>query len=96
MIWFLSRRWAPQASSDEHLIQLWLDGRSRHTRRVYEADSRAFLAHAGCPLRAVTVGEVQAYGATVEHLAPASLARKLSAVKSLLSFARRLGLAYPW
>ena len=29
----------PQASSDEHLIQLWLDGRSRHTRRVYEADS---------------------------------------------------------
>jgi site-specific recombinase XerD len=81
----------PQASSDEHLIQLWLDGRSRHTRRVYEADARAFLAHAGRPLRAITVGEVQSYRATLEYLAPPSQARKLSAVKSLLSFARRLG-----
>jgi site-specific recombinase XerD len=58
---------------------------------VYEADSQAFLAHAGRPLRSVTVGEVQSYRATLEHLAPASRARKLSAVKSLLSFARRLG-----
>jgi integrase/recombinase XerD len=82
---------ASQASSDAHLIQLWLDGRSRHTRRVYEADACAFLAHAAVPLRAVTLGELQAYRASLELLAPASQARKLSAVKSLLSFARRLG-----
>src|SRR5260370_11306496 len=81
---------APQASSDEHLIQLWLDGRSRHTRRVYEADSRAFLAHARCPLRSVTVGEVQSYRATLDHLAPASQARKLSPAQSLPSLARPL------
>jgi hypothetical protein len=31
---------APQASSDEHLIQLWLDGRYRRTRRVDEAGRR--------------------------------------------------------
>lgn len=82
---------AAQASRDEQLMRLWLDGRSRHTRRVYDADARAFLAHAGRALRSVTVGEVQSYRATLEHLAPASQARKLSAVKSLLSFARRLG-----
>jgi integrase/recombinase XerD len=87
----ISASLASQASSDEHLIQLWVDGRSRHTRRVYEADARAFLAHAGRPLGSVTVGEVQSYRATLQHLAPASQARKLSAVKSLLSFARRLG-----
>ena len=80
-----------QASSDEGLIGLWLDGRSRHTRRAYEADARAFLAHAGRSLRSITVGEVQAYRASLEGLAPASQARKLSAVKSLLAFARRLG-----
>jgi integrase/recombinase XerD len=80
-----------QAVSDDHLINLWLDGRSRHTQRAYEADARAFLAHAARPLRFTTVGDVQAYRASLAALAPASQARKLSAVKSLLSFARRLG-----
>jgi integrase/recombinase XerD len=80
-----------QATNDDHLIDLWLHGRSAGTRRAYESDARAFLAHAGKLIRAVTVGDVQAYGLSLAHLATASQAQKLSAVKSLLSYAHRLG-----
>ncbi len=80
-----------QAGSDEVLIRLWLDGRSHHTVRAYEADARAFLAHVDKPLRAVVVGDVQGFAATLAGLAPASGARKIGAVKSLVSFGHRLG-----
>ncbi len=81
----------PQAHDDETMLRLWLDGKADHTQRAYAADVNAFLAYVGRPLRTVTVGDVQAYGATFAHLAPASRARKLGSVKSLLSFAHRLG-----
>jgi site-specific recombinase XerD len=80
-----------QAESDAALLTLWLHGRGVHTCRAYEADARAFLAHAGKPLCSVTVGDVQRFGDSLADLAPASRARKLSAVKSLLTFAHRLG-----
>ena len=80
-----------QSTSDETTIALWLHGRSAGTRRAYESDARSFFAAAGRSLREVTVGDVQAFGAGMAHLASASQARKLSAVKSLLSFAHRIG-----
>jgi site-specific recombinase XerD len=80
-----------QADSDEHVLQLWLDGRSRHTVRAYGNDAREFLCHVGKPLALVTVGDVQDYGASAKHLSTASRARKLSVVKSLLTFAHRIG-----
>jgi integrase/recombinase XerD len=80
-----------QATSDEHLRQLWLDGRPDSTKRAYNADIDAFLAFAGCDLRRVTVGTVQAYGATLAEQATTTRARKLSSIKSLLTFAHRLG-----
>ncbi len=80
-----------QSDNDETTIGLWLHGRSPTTRRAYEGDARAFLAMSGKPLRQVTVGDVQAYAAALTHLAPASQARRLSSVKSLLSFAHRIG-----
>ena len=80
-----------QATTDAHLMELWLHGRSPATRRAYAADASAFLAHAAKPLRSVTVGDVQAFAATLDHLAPASRARALSAVKSLVAFGHRLG-----
>jgi len=73
------------------MIGLWLNGRPRHTIRAYEADVRTFLAHAGRPLRAVTIGDVQAYGASLAELSSASQSRRLSSVKSLLAFAHRVG-----
>ena len=80
-----------QASSDAHLIELWLHGRSAATVRTYDGDAREFLAFAGKPLRAVTVGDVQGFGVSLAHLATASQARKLSSVKSLLAYGHRLG-----
>ncbi len=80
-----------QAETDARLIAMWLHGRSAGTARAYAADVRAFLAHAGKLLRAATVGDVQAYGDSLAGLATASQARKLSAVKSLLTYAHRLG-----
>lgn len=80
-----------QADSDTQLIGLWLSGRSEKTIRAYESDARAFLLHCGKPIRSVTVGDVQAFAAANEKQASATQARKLSAVKSLLSFAHRVG-----
>jgi len=72
-----------QALSDEHLLALWLHGRSAATQRAYAADLKAFLAHVARPLQAVTLGDVQAFQDTLATLAPATEARRLSAVKSL-------------
>jgi len=80
-----------QAHSDEHLIALWLHGRSRGTRRAYAADLAAFRAHVGYPLPAVTLGDVQRFQDSLAQLATATQARRLSALKSLLSFGHRTG-----
>jgi integrase/recombinase XerD len=81
-----------QASSDREMVALWLGTfRSKHTRDAYCRDARAFLDFAAVPLHAVTVRVIQAYAGTLEHFAPATQARKLSAVKSLIALAHRLG-----
>lgn len=80
-----------QAGSDEQLVALWLHGRSGGTQRAYAADLRAFLAHVARPLRAATLSDVRAFQDTLARLAPATEARRLSAVKSLLSFGHRTG-----
>ncbi len=64
-----------QAATDTQLVDLWLHGRSEHTQRAYRGDGERFMAFAD----------------GLGTLAPASQARILAAVKSLLSFAHRLG-----
>ena len=84
-----------QAESDAKLVALWLHDRSPRTQRAYRADVAAFFATVRLPLRQVTLGDVQGYKDSLAPLATASQARKLSAVKSLLSFGHALGyLAY--
>ena len=82
-----------QAGSDQHLIELWLHGRSRHTQRAYRADAGRFLAAVEKPLHHVTLGDLQQFAvALVESgLEPTSVYRTMSAVKSLFSFGHRLG-----
>jgi integrase/recombinase XerD len=82
---------APQADSDETLLRLWLHGRPASTSRCYARDWQAFAACTAKPLRAITLGDVQRYADTLASLAPATQARRLSVVKSLFSFATRLG-----
>jgi len=82
-----------QAESDQHLIELWLHGRSRHTQRSYRADAKRFLAWVQKSLHRVTLGDIQAFaGELIETgLEPSSAYRTLSAVKSLIAFGHRLG-----
>jgi integrase/recombinase XerD len=80
-----------QADSDETLLRLWLDGRSLNTRRVYEGDSQAMMTATGKPLLSTTLADLQGWVGTLAKLAPASRARKIGAVKSLLSFGQRIG-----
>jgi integrase/recombinase XerD len=81
-----------QASSDEDMIARWIGRyRSAATRTGYRIDIRAFRGFTDKSLRAITVGDVQDFAATLAHLAPSTIARRLSAVKSLLGFSHRLG-----
>lgn len=78
---------------DATLLQLWLHGRSSATQDAYRRDVARFLQFAQHPLAHVTLGHLQAFADHLEaaDLAPASRKRMLSAVKSLYSFAERIG-----
>src|SRR3954470_3904319 len=78
-----------QASSDDHLIELWLHGRSLHTQRAYRADVDRFRAGAGKPLARVTLADLQEVGNPLQDLSAASRYRCLSSIKSLLAFGHR-------
>lgn len=52
---------APDGSSDDQLIELWLHERSPHTQRAYQADVRRFRSWAGKPLRTVTLSDLQGF-----------------------------------
>ena len=82
-----------QADDDAHLVQLWLHGKSPNTRDAYERDVRAFVDFADAPLARLTLQHVQDWSDRLAEagLAASTRARKLSAVKSLLSFGHRLG-----
>jgi integrase/recombinase XerD len=83
---------APQASSDDDMVSLFLGNfRSANTRARYAVDVAAFRAFTGKPLREVTVRDVQEFGASLVHMAPATVAARLTGVKSLITQAQRLG-----
>ncbi len=81
-------------AADTQLIQLWVHGRSRHTRRYYQADAQRFLSLVGKSLAQVTLGDVQDFADSLETsgLAPSSCGRVISSVKSLLAFGNRIGM----
>lgn len=79
---------------DNQLIQLWVHGRSRHTRRYYQADAQKFLSFVDKPLAQVALSDVQDFADDLERsgLAPSSRGRTISSVKSLLAFGNRIGM----
>ena len=75
------------SGGDQILIRAWLHGRPRNTVIAYRNDTSRFLAHAGKPLAEIALADLQAWDTSLVGDRPASRVRRLSAVKSLLTFA---------
>src|SRR5580765_8062468 len=82
-----------QASSDEQMIDLWLGRyRSQMTLSAFRNDVEHFRRAVPKPLREVVLRDIQGWGLAMEAIhKPASVARRLSAVRSLFSFAHKIG-----
>ncbi|MHC4772849.1 MAG: tyrosine-type recombinase/integrase [Planctomycetota bacterium] len=82
-----------QAHNDEQVIDLWLHGRSSHTQRAYTGDIVRFFKYVNKHLRVITLGDLQGFADHLieENLKPASQNRILAAVKSLITFAYKIG-----
>lgn len=80
-----------QASSDEQLLLMWLHSKSIRTQAAYQREANLFLNFVGKPLSRVTISDLQGYVDSLNHLAPATRARSLNAIKSLLTFGHRVG-----
>ena len=81
------------SSRDAKIIGLWVEKYPNpHTQYCYRFDSERLLKHAKKPLRGITLGDLQAFAASLigEGLAPVSRVRVLAAVKSLFGFAFRM------
>jgi integrase/recombinase XerD len=81
------------ADSDERLLDLWLHGRSEATQRGYRSDAERFRRQVPKPLHLVSLADLQGWSDSLDaaRLQPASRRRLLASVKSLFSFAHRLG-----
>jgi integrase/recombinase XerD len=79
------------ASNDAELMQLWLQGRPESTTRVYEPVAQAFMNALPQGLRGATVKDVLTYIQDHVKGEPATRARLVSTIKSLLSWAWRTG-----
>jgi integrase/recombinase XerD len=78
------------ATSDEHLVELWLHGRPESSKKVYEPTAMHLLHELQSGLQGATVAEVIQWANSLVG-APATIAKKISSIKSLLSFAHRTG-----
>jgi integrase/recombinase XerD len=82
---------AHPAVADDHLIEIWLHGRSAHTQRAYRADIELLRSGAGKLFCEITLPDLQRFSDSMVHVAPATRYRTLSAVKSLIAFGHRVG-----
>ncbi len=80
-----------QADNDNQVIAMWLHGRPQTTQRAYAYEVQGMLVAVGKPLGRITLGDLQGYFDTLLELSHASQARAVNAVKSLFSFAQRIG-----
>jgi integrase/recombinase XerD len=85
----------PQAETDAQVLAMWLHGRPFSTRAAYEKDWAAFKRFLGGsrPIRWVKLIDLQAWidHMTGQGLKPRTVGRRVAAVKSLLSFAQKIG-----
>ena len=83
-----------KAENDPQLITTWLlDQRSQLTRQQYQSNIKQFVNFIGCQLSEVKIEDIQLYIRMLELKGnkPSTIKGKLSIVKSLFSFAFRVG-----
>jgi integrase/recombinase XerD len=73
------------------VLRMWLHGRPATTQRAYLFEAQGMLAIVNKPLARITLGDLQDYFSGLVYLAPTSQARAVNAVKSLFSFAQKIG-----
>jgi integrase/recombinase XerD len=83
----------PAGITDEKLIGMWLRDAAQSTRDGYRVDIEQFFSSVGTTIQAVRLDHLQDFKDQLEDLGlqPATIGRKLGAVKSLLSFAKKTG-----
>jgi integrase/recombinase XerD len=69
---------------------MWLHGRPHTAQRAYAYEVQGLKA-VNEPLKQITLGQLQEYFSALRNIASASQARAINAVKSLFSFAQRIG-----
>ena len=84
------------AETDARLVELWLSGKAPSTRRKYLEDLAGFVRYLGPkPLGAITLSDLVEYAEDLAWLhpeaGPATRVRKLKVLKSLFSYAQRVG-----
>lgn len=79
-----------QKDADDRLVALWLHGRPTSTAVAYRRDIDLLRAFAPKPIELLRLEDLQQFADALTG-APATRARKLSSVKSLLRFAARIG-----
>lgn len=83
-----------QAKNDDHLLRLWLSGLSDNTQAAYRHDIAQFRTQTNNkPLPTITLEDAHQYAIWLHDnkLSDASIRRKLNAVKSLFTFAMKIG-----
>src|SRR6266581_8565542 len=83
----------PSGTTDDQLIAMWLHDKATQTQEEYTRDIQRFREYVSVPLQHLTLPDLQAYADELKLLdiKPATIARRLKSIKSLLSFAQRTG-----
>src|SRR5260221_354150 len=83
----------PSGTTDDQLITMWLHDKAKQTQEEYTRDIQQFRVYVSVPLKLLTLPDWQAYDDELRLLdiKPATIARRLKSIKSLLSFAQKTG-----
>jgi len=83
----------PSGTTDDQLIAMWLHDKAKQTQEEYTRDIQQFREYVSVPLKLLTLPDLQAYADELKLLdiKPATIARRLKSIKSLLSFAQKTG-----
>ncbi len=87
----ISASFTGPSKNDTLFIKQWLHGRSRSTIYTYIGAIVNFYEEVNKPLQNVTLEDLQGFIDSLAHLSPATRAKKIAAVKSMMSFGLKTG-----